>query len=60
MRELVQHQISAVGRIGGAAFDFVPCEHERSHSPAGMTKTTFFALLPNVVTEVTVLVRDVS
>ena len=60
MRELVQDQISAVRGIGCAAFRFVPRQHERSHPTAGVTEATVFALLPDVVAEVAVLVRDVS
>ena len=39
VRELVRHQVCAIGGIGRSAFRFIPCQHHRSELQNGVTET---------------------
>ena len=57
---LMQDQIHLVGRVRRTSFRFVPCEHERSHSSASMTKPAVLALLPDIVSEIAFFAGDIG
>src|ERR1044071_1243326 len=57
--EFMKNNVLAVGGIGRAMFDGCPGEHQRSHSTAGLTEATHSPFLPNMLTNLVVLLHHV-
>src|SRR5262245_19448911 len=55
----MKDNILTVGRIGRTVFDGAPGEDQRTHSTAGLAKTTHSPLFPNMFTNLSFFFRHV-
>ena len=60
VREFVEHEILAVGRVGRAATNRVPRQHQRREPLSGVAEAVLAALFPDAAADVALLVRGVS
>jgi hypothetical protein len=59
MCEFMKDNVLTVRGIGGAMFDRAPGKNQRTHSTAGLAKTTHTSLFPNVLTNLPIFVHRV-
>src|SRR6266536_2463424 len=59
MSKFMKNNVLTIGGISRAVFDGAPGEDQRTHSAAGLTKTTNSPLFPNMLTNLVVFLYHV-
>ena len=60
VRELVEHEVLAIGWLGRAVANRVPRQHQSAESFGGVAESVFAAFLPDATADVALLVRGVA